>query len=641
MTYRVLVFSNDQGVKIALESIIPPNYTLEFYAEFPTLEQLRAGNIPIALTLLDTSMLVETSALRAAMQALDTIPVVLLDQQKTNLPAINSILLRLKVLSILKPPFATEENRSWLLELLDHAPGFLERLQLKQDLSAKNAQLNQRIQELNVIYTIGKSVTASLDLAEVLGRIVDACVNITQAEEGFILLREKERLFLRAAKNMDETLVQRLNVEASDSVAWRVIQSGRPVLLRRETKIVTGFLIQALLYVPLKAPGQGVIGILGVINRRVSRDFTEQQLYTLSAVADFAAIAVEKARLFQAAEAEQQRIRTLLERAAEVILITDTHNCLVLWSDSAARAFNIPPNAAGEPIEIIISHPQLLELFSEPEEEVQTNHAEIALDNGRIFNAQLTTDLNRGRFLVMQDITHLKELDRLKSEFVSTVSHDLRTPLTTIQGYIELLDRVGPINQTQKQFIGKVHQSLTHITDLISDLLDIGRIEAGYDLEMHPLRLDQLLQETNEVMRHFAEEYEIQLHYQMPAAPLWVTGNGRRLRQVVENLISNAIKYNHPGGWVEIAAERSDGHIIVSVRDNGIGIPVEEQPSIFERFYRVRNAETDGIEGTGLGLSIVKSVVEKHKGRVWVESIPGKGSNFSFILPINPNDITL
>jgi two-component system phosphate regulon sensor histidine kinase PhoR len=227
-------------------------------------------------------------------------------------------------------------------------------------------------------------------------------------------------------------------------------------------------------------------------------------------------------------------------------------------------------------------------------------------------------------------------LDRLKSEFVSTVSHDLRTPLTTIQGYVELLERVGPINKSQQDFIDKALQSLSHITALIGDLLDIGRIEAGYDLEMQPFCINDVLHESLDAHAMLIEQAELYAVTDIPDEPLWIHGNARRIRQVLDNLINNAIKYNRPGGVVKVTAEPGADYVIVSIEDQGIGIPLEEQPKLFERFYRVRSPEAEDIHGTGLGLSIVKSVIEKHKGRVWVRSYPGKGSTFAFILTLCP-----
>jgi signal transduction histidine kinase len=135
-----------------------------------------------------------------------------------------------------------------------------------------------------------------------------------------------------------------------------------------------------------------------------------------------------------------------------------------------------------------------------------------------------------------------------------------------------------------------------------------------------------------------AENSGLDIASKLPDTPLWVCGNRRRLQQVFDNLVSNAIKYNEPGGWVQIEAYRTNDHIFASVSDNGIGIPPKAQPKIFERFFRVQSPNTEDIRGTGLGLAIVKSVIEKHKGRIWVESTLGQGSTFSFILPYHEPD---
>jgi two-component system NtrC family sensor kinase len=520
------------------------------------------------------------------------------------------------------------------MDALERAPALARRRRLEKDLTRANNRLNRRLQEINTIYSVGKYVASTLNLENVLERVVEASINLTQADEGFILLKEGDKLFLRASKNMQENIAQRLHIEATDSVAWQVIKSGRPTMLHRDTKITTGYLVRALLYVPLQTPGQGTIGVLGVVNLQQERGFTEHQLFTLSSLADFAAIALENARLFSVVEAEQLRLRSILEHASEAILMTDINNYLLLWSQTAAKAFEIPPSAQGHPIEEVVRHSAVQELFDQPTtEEGPVLHTEVTLSGGRVFNAQLTTIPNIGRVMIMQNITHLKELDRLKSEFVSTVSHDLRTPLTTIQGYIELLDRVGPLNEMQNSFIEKALRSLTHITELIGDLLDIGRIEAGYDLEMEPCRIDEIIAEVGEANLQPASQQNVKLRWELSPEPLWVQGSSRRLRQVIENLVSNALKYNRPGGLVEMRAKRDNDHIIVHVRDTGIGIPLEEQPRVFERFYRVQSDETEDIRGTGLGLAIVKSVVEKHKGRIWVESVVGHGSEFSFVVP--------
>jgi two-component system NtrC family sensor kinase len=505
-------------------------------------------------------------------------------------------------------------------------------------LAEANRRLNQRLQEINLLYTIGTSITSSLEVREILEQVVASSVNITGADEGFIILQEDAELYLRVAKRRDERFARQIHERISDAVAWQVIRSGHPVMLDRETRIGTGLLVQGLLYVPLNAPGRGPIGVLGVVNHVENDPFNEQQLFVLSSVGDFAAIAFENARLFDGIRSEKVKLSAVLEHASEAVIVTDTANRLWLWSETAAEIFSLDPEAQGQPLEEVITHTKLLELFDDGITERENPRAEIELSSGQVYNAQLSEIAQVGHIIVMQDISHLKELDHLKSEFVSTVSHDLRTPLTTIQGYIALLDRAGPLTEMQETFIHKAMVSLDHITDLITDLLDIGRIEADYDLEMKPLRLDAMIRHTVENNQVEAENQDLELSAHLPDDTLWVHGNRRRLQQVFDNLVSNAMKYNEPGGWIRIEARRNNHHIFVSVSDNGIGIPPEAQPKIFERFFRVQSPNTEDIRGTGLGLAIVKSVIEKHKGRIWVESTPGEGSIFSFLLPYHEPD---
>jgi len=638
---KVLILSEERDIFQDVAALLPEDTTAMSRSPFIDLDDsVRLRHLAlIVLVLPEKRMYPAIDGLCESWMA-GTIPLIVVTRTPPSLTLFNA-LLPLHPVVVLKYPFLTAQDRLKVMDALTEGLHAGKHQALKKNLAQANERLNQRLQEINTIYTVGKSVISSLDSDEVLQRILGTALNLTRAEEGFILLKEGDKLYLRASKNMSEEFVQRFHVEAADSVAWQVINSGRPAMLQRQTQIATGYLVRSLLYVPLQAPGRGVIGVLGVVNRKQSKAFTENQLFTLSSIADFAAIALENARLFSAVEAEKSRLRAILEHAAEAILVTDAENRLLLWSDTAALLFGLPVEAVGHPLTDYIDNAGLLELFLEngagkdqdgDDDAEEMAHAEVELDEDRVFNAQLTPIAEVGRVVIMQNITHLKELDRLKSEFVSTVSHDLRTPLTTVQGYIELLERVGPLSEMQEDFIEKALRSLRHITALISDLLDIGRIEAGYDLEMLPCRIDRVIKEAVDAYLIPAQQAEIELSYELPDHPLWVLGNARRLRQVIENLISNAIKYNEPKGWVRVRALRDNQHVIVRVEDNGLGIPMEEQPKVFERFYRVQAPETEDVHGTGLGLAIVRSVIQKHKGRIWVESTPAEGSTFAFVL---------
>ncbi len=532
-------------------------------------------------------------------------------------------------------PFEPEEMAQAVERALTEVRLRMERDRLMAQLEEVNRRLQQQIQELNTLYSIGRSVTSQLDLEIVLTRVVEAAVFLTRAEEGLLFLLDPGSgdLVLRAAKNVDEKRVREMRIRVQDPLAGQVLRSGEPLLIAEgPSKIATGYLVHSLIYAPLRTPDRGTFGILGVTQREGARPFTTHDVRLLSALADYAAIALENARLYEETETARRKLEAVLRATDEAVIVLDPQMKILLCNPAASAALRIPIEALGRPITEVVSHRALLDLLFNVARRRQSQRAEILTHGGRVYNAHLTPVEGVGFVLMMQDITHLKELDRVKSEFLATVSHDLRTPLTTIRGYVDLLEKVGPLNEQQREFVEKVRRSIAHVAAIIGDLLELGRIEADYDLEMEPLHLESLIDAVVDGFRSIAAEKKLTLHWEPKPLPL-IRGNPRRLRQAVENLLSNAVKYNREGGWIAVRADQRDGYIIVQVADSGIGISPDDLPHIFERFYRGKGPGVEEIEGTGLGLAIVKSVVEKHGGRIWVDSQPGKGSVFTFLLP--------
>jgi two-component system phosphate regulon sensor histidine kinase PhoR len=207
--------------------------------------------------------------------------------------------------------------------------------------------------------------------------------------------------------------------------------------------------------VPLEVQSR-MIGVLGVDNRNGGHPFTDQHVTLISALADYAAIAIENAYLFSRTEIERKKLEAILTQIEDGVIVVDAEGRVMLVNHTVRAAFNLGEDSmVGKPIRDIIQHPDILEIFSEEKHHLPSQR-EIVLDDGRVFNAQITPIQEIGLAVTMQDITHLKELDRIKSDFVSTVSHDLRSPLTAILGYIELIDRVGPLNETQREFVRRV-----------------------------------------------------------------------------------------------------------------------------------------------------------------------------------------
>jgi two-component system, OmpR family, phosphate regulon sensor histidine kinase PhoR len=257
---------------------------------------------------------------------------------------------------------------------------------------------------------------------------------------------------------------------------------------------------------------------------------------------------------------------------------------------------------------------------------------EINFDDGRVFNAQFTPIPKIGGAVTMQDISYLKELDRLKSDFIHTVSHDLRSPLTSILGYTELVERTGPLNSNQQEFLHRLQGSVQHITTLINDLLDLGRLEAGFDTRRELVHLESVLKFSLDMFDVQVKKKNIKLVADIASDLKPLRANPIRIRQMLDNLVGNAIKYTLPEGSVHVSMSMQADQIVLKVEDTGPGIPPEEQGRVFEKFYRATNTIED-VEGSGLGLAIVKSIVDSHQGRVWVESTVGKGSSFIVLLP--------
>ena len=247
-----------------------------------------------------------------------------------------------------------------------------------------------------------------------------------------------------------------------------------------------------------------------------------------------------------------------------------------------------------------------------------------------------------GRLHAFRDVTREREVDRMKSEFVSLVSHELRTPLTSIKGYVDLLvaGDVGPLAPEQAEFLRIVQQNADREVALITDLLDLSRMESGkLSLDRHELPLLPLLEQVENVFRLQLAEKQQQLTLEVPDELPAVWGDERRLAQIFTNLVSNAHKYTPPGGHITIRASAGAEQVVVAVRDNGIGLPPEEQAQLFTRFYRARNQASAGVGGTGLGLAITRELVVLHGGTIEVESVPGEGSSFRVALPMAPTAI--
>jgi two-component system phosphate regulon sensor histidine kinase PhoR len=241
-----------------------------------------------------------------------------------------------------------------------------------------------------------------------------------------------------------------------------------------------------------------------------------------------------------------------------------------------------------------------------------------------------------GAVLVLHDISELRRLERVRQDFVANVSHEFKTPLTAIRGFAETL-LGGALNDEdhRKRFVEIIQEHAERLTRLTDDLLRLSKIEAGQmELELHAVNPGDLVAQCVETARFSSQRKQLTIEVDCPRGLPAVRGDAGRLRDVLQNLLDNAVQYTQPGGHITVSAAVSNGEMIFSVADDGIGIPHAEHERIFERFYRVDEGRSREVGGTGLGLSIARHIVEAHGGRIWVESTVGQGSRFHFSAPV-------
>ena len=546
-----------------------------------------------------------------------------------------------------------------------------------EELARANVELTLERDRLDALYNIARELSVSLDLDRVLNRTLALIAQVLGVEQASLLLvdRESDYLVYRAALGRRSYLPRggvRTEYKRGSGLAGWVWDTGEAVIvddLNRDPRWIPDEEKgetdrRSALAVPLIA-GEDVLGVLLFFHSQKGY-FTESHLRLVSAAASQVAAAINNAELYRliresaerlgsmllAQQEEYTKSQAILEGISDGVMVTDADGQVILFNAAAERIL-------GASREWIIgrSMAELPGLYGRDgmnwvKTVVDWTSVSPTWEKGafleqrlevedRVVSVRLAPVLMQDDFLgtvsVFRDITKEVEAERAKSEFVSTVSHELRTPMTSIKGYTDLLylGAAGEVNENQRRFLSIIKSNVDRLTMLIHELLDISRIETGrVKLDLKPLSITQIVNELLLVMRAQAEEKHLALTAHIPSGLPPVRGDHDRVTQILTNLIANACQYTPSGGRVTIEARASDGFIQVDVSDTGIGIAVEDQKKIFERFFRADHPVVRETEGTGLGLPIVKSLVELHGGRIWVESEPGKGSTFSFTLPI-------
>jgi two-component system, OmpR family, phosphate regulon sensor histidine kinase PhoR len=550
-------------------------------------------------------------------------------------PELIKLALRAGVVDYITPPLKTEDVLRAVRGALDLTRRRKEAL-LSEAINHSSA-LQQQVDELETLTRLGRQITSSLSADSVLAAIVDAAVELTGSEEGSLLLIDDTTgdLYMRASRNFQEDFVRTFRLPITNSLAGAVIRSGEAVLLDENTpqKIKTAYLVRSLLYVPLQMHGH-VFGVLGVDNRQSQLMLNQRHVRLMNTLASYAVIALENARLYAEVFSERNKLETILTGIQDGVVVIDQDQRLGMVNKTAREAFQIDTeaNLSGRPFRDVFSQPELLELVNRPDSSSSTR-TEISPDENRVYLAEITPISGVGKVLTLNDITNLKKLDRIKTDFVHTVSHDLRSPLTAILGYVELIERAGPVTEMQRDFIHRVQMSVHNITHLVDDLLELGRIESGFDVRKESVLLNQIIHYSADGLKKSLAEKGHHLQLNVPQEMPAILANPVHMRQMMDHLLDNAIKYTEPGGTISVSVNLEENQIILEVCDTGIGIPAVDLPFIFDKFYRASNASAE-VTGTGLGLAIVKSIVENHSGRIWVESAQGKGTTFTIVLPL-------
>jgi two-component system NtrC family sensor kinase len=567
-----------------------------------------------------------------------------------------------------------------------------ERARLADAVAEAHRQNERTLKEMDVLTSIGKSVSAILDEDRLLTRIVEAAVYVTGAEEGFLLLLDEGTgdLYMRAARGFGEQYAREFRVKVSDSTAREVLRSGKPAIVTSDRqgdllKVKTGYLVKSLLHVPLKL-GDNVIGVLSVDHMLEDRAFTSHELYLLSALADYASIALDGARLRARLEDVGSRRRVpaqpsdragaglpppggttpfslgqagwamegVLEHMAEGVLVVDGADRIAV-SNRMAEAI-LETSLAGRSVGEVCDDPRWIKTYQIVKAAAQmegdapgsgltgaTTRLAVA---GRMLNASFRigsaeADAPAGIIVLLGDVTAEREAQRAKDSFISSLSQELRTPTTSIVGYTDLLmsESVGRLERTQVKFLTHIRDNAEKIALQLDSLMSLSDVDSR-QLETRAEAIDlpgAIGEATDALASRLAEKQQrLEAHLE-PDLPL-VRADPDAMHHVLVSLLLNAHHCSPRDAEIHLAAgrvdPREDGYVTLSVTDAGGGVAPEDVKKVFNRFYRSDTPHVVGLGDPEMSLPLVKALVEAHGGRIWMDSTPGSGSTFSVLLPI-------
>lgn len=514
-----------------------------------------------------------------------------------------------------------------------------------------------RVRQRDHLLDISRALTSRLDLPEVLRMILQAATSMLAGDVGIIALRHNDTFRVRAAIGVQaeqielfDTLLEDLPTQSAEQEDVVLFQSRMRSIARK-----IDLNLRQVVSLPMSF-GEDMLGILFVF-RAYAGAPNENDYRLLQSFADQAAIAVHNARTYELANRERQRLAAILDHSADGVMILDTELRVESWNRAIVRMTGLlAEHATGRPHEVVLRWKRI-ELGQSLEEAIadgwprrfpgenSTNTIYVQGDIERtdgstlsvgITYAPLTREDGTLQNIIanVRDITHFREAEKLKSTFISVISHELKTPVALIKGYADALNREDADwdRATIQNGLGVIEEEADRLTELIENLLAASKLQAeGMELQIDDVSLPRIVQQSIERFQTQTDRHT--LTAQFPDDFPVVQGDGKRLRQVIDNLLSNAIKYSPRGGPITIRGTFNAEWVQVDVSDQGIGLPPDQLDRIFERFYRVNNSLAQKAQGTGLGLYLAHAVINAHNGKIWATNNKNGGTTISFVLP--------
>lgn len=566
--------------------------------------------------------------------------------------------------------------------LFDEVKRFSEELEMH--VAERTRELAEALEGLRIqrdrseaLYHIAAELVSSLDIDRMLSQALSLLQKAVKASRSAVILLDHStgRLFYRAAIGHTERTPpggRAASFGRSEGVVGWVLANKAAVIIPNALEdercaVVVDAQSRSILAAPILSGTGEALGVI-LLQSSIENVFNEPELRLVEAAAVQLGSALNNAELYRLIREQAERLggmlrtqqieaaknQAILEGIADGVIVGDAEGQIILFNAAAARILSISREQA-----LNRSLDDILELYGTAartwvaqierwRENPGARHDEDFLahrmEAGRRFvSAHLSPVFSPTReFLgvvaVFRDVTSEVEADRAKSDFVSTVSHELRTPMTSIVGYVDLIlmGATGPISDIQNDFLRKVKSNSERLTALVNDLLDISRIETGrIELQLAPVAIEEVIQQVVDLLHPKIEEKAQHLDMVLPSALPKVYGDPDRLAQILTNIVGNACKYTPVDGRIGVYTYVYEGMMRVGVADSGIGIAPENQKKIFQRFYRVEDdPAVYEVSGTGLGLAISLSLIQMHGGEIALESALGKGSIFTFSIPL-------